>query len=259
MGHPRAIPLTAELSHDSISQVRLHREALTEFVAEIVGGAIAPGDRLPNETGVAERFDVSRGVARECLRALEERGLVTVRHGSATTVRPREEWDLFDPDILAAGLAGPAAAKILGDYLECRRIVEIAAAGLAAERATSAQVAGLADRLAEMVEAVERLKGREQERAYHLADVAFHRSLIEATGNLPLASLVRRIDDALLAARYPLARPAYRRQRAIPEHAAILRAVEAHDADAARAAMEAHLATVERYLQEHARRLARAA
>jgi GntR family transcriptional repressor for pyruvate dehydrogenase complex len=70
---------------------------------------------------------------------------------------------------------------------------------------------------------------------------------------------VRRINDALVAARYPLARPAYRRQRAIPEHEAILRAVEAGDPDAARAAMRTHLDTVERYLHEHARRVARAA
>ena len=252
-------PLTAKLSYDSISRVRLHREAMTEFVAEIVGGPLEPGDRLPNELAVAERFRISRGVARECLRALEERGLVAVRHGSATTVTPREEWDFFDPDILTAALAGPAAAKLLGDYLECRRIIEVDAAGLAAERATPEQLTGLADRLAAMVAAIGQRRAREQERAYHEADVAFHQALIEATGNLPLASLVRRINDALLAARYPLARPAYRRERAIPEHEAILRAVQAHDPEAARAAMRAHLATVETYLHEHARRIARAA
>ena len=74
---------------------------------------------------------------------------------------------------------------------------------------------------------------------------------------MALLALVRRIDAALLAARYPLARPAYRRTRAIPEHEAILEAVRARDEAAARGAMRAHLDTVEEYLHEHARRVAR--
>src|SRR5689334_8991213 len=116
--------------------MRLHREAMLQYVADIVDGRLLPGDALPREVAVAERFGISRGVARECLRALEERGLATVKHGSATTVNPREDWDLFDPDVIAASLAGSAAVELLGEYLECRRIVEIDAAGLAAERAT---------------------------------------------------------------------------------------------------------------------------
>src|SRR4051812_22221644 len=100
--------------------MRKHREAMLEFVRDIVGGRLAPGDALPREVTLAERFDISRGVARECLRALEERGLATVKHGSTTTVNPRERWDLFDPDVIAASLAGPGAVALLGEYLECR-------------------------------------------------------------------------------------------------------------------------------------------
>ena len=239
--------------------MRLHREAMLEFVADIVDGRLAPGDALPREVTVAERFGISRGVARECLRALEERGLATVKHGSATTVNPRENWDLFDPDVIAASLAGPGAVALLAEYLECRRIVEIEAAGLAAERATADAVTALEERYAAIEGALTIRSARGQEAAFHAADVAFHTALVEATGNLALLALVRRVDAALLAARYPLARPAYRRTRALPEHEAILAAVRAGDAQAARAAMRAHLDTVERYLQEHAHKVARAA
>jgi GntR family transcriptional repressor for pyruvate dehydrogenase complex len=239
--------------------MRLHREAMLEFVAEIVSGELAPGDALPREVAVAERFGISRGIARECLRALEERGLATVRHGSATTVNPRERWDLFDPDVIAASLAGPGAVALLAEYLECRRIVEIESAGLAAERSNPDAVAALEARFAAMERAVAIRNARTQEAAFHEADVAFHTALVEATGNLALLALVRRVDGALLAARYPLARPAYRRTRALPEHEAILTAVRNRDADGARAAMRAHLDTVETYLQEHARKVARAA
>lgn len=232
---------------------------MTAFVEEIVGGTLAPGDALPNEVSVAERFGISRGVARECLRALEERGLATVRHGSKTTVNARAEWDLFHPDVIRASLAGPGAEQLLTGYLECRRIIEIEAAGLAALRAAGENAAPLENKYADMEAALALKPARAQEAAYHQADVAFHTTLVELTGNLTLHALVRRVDDALLAARYPLARPAYRRERALPEHRAILDAIRAGDADAARAAMRTHLDTVESCLREHARKIARAA
>jgi DNA-binding FadR family transcriptional regulator len=239
--------------------VRLHREAALTLVADIVGGRLSPGDALPREVELAERFGISRGVARECLRALEERGLAKVKHGSTTTVSARAEWDLFDADVIHAALAGPDAVTLLGEYLECRRIVEIQAAGLAAERVTREHVDILQERLDGMAEAVRLKPARDQEAAYHAADVAFHAALVEATSNRPLAQLVRRFDDALLAARYPLARPAYRRSRALPEHEAILAAVRDGDAARAREAMREHLDTVEGYLREHAYKVARAA
>src|SRR4051794_31742549 len=166
--------------------MRLHREAMLEFVAEIVSGRLAPGDALPREVAVAERFGISRGIARECLRALEERGLATVRHGSATTVNPREAWDLFDPDVIAASLAGPGAGQLLAEYLECRRLVEIEAAGLAAERATPEALAVLEERLAAMEAALAVPSARAQATALHEADVAIYTALVEATGNLAL-------------------------------------------------------------------------
>ena len=239
--------------------MRLHRETMLEFVDAIVSGTLAPGTRLPKETALTEQYEISRGIARESMRGLEERGLVTVKHGGHTVVNSREAWDLFDADVIEVALGGAAAVSLLGDYLECRRRIEIAGAGLAAARASGAQVERLAQCLEAMKAAVAERKARVQEREFHAADVAFHLALVQATGNEALVSLVRRIDAALLAARYPLARPAYRKTRAIPEHEAILDAVRARDELAAREAMTAHLDTIEQYLREHARRVARAA
>jgi GntR family transcriptional repressor for pyruvate dehydrogenase complex len=238
---------------------RLHREAMLEYLRDIVGGTLAAGDALPREVTVAERFGISRGVAREALRALEERGLATVRHGSRTIVSAREDWDLFDPDVIAASLEGAAAVPLLTEYLECRRIIEIAAAGLAAERVTADGLAGMERALDAMRAALELRRAAAKETAFHEADLAFHSALVAGTGNLALLALVRRVDAALLAARYPLARPANRRTRALPEHEAILLAVQQGDPAAARESMRAHLETVEGYLREHAAKLARAA
>ena len=72
------------------------------------------------------------------------------------------------------------------------------------------------------------------EEHFHEADIAFHQALIAATGNRALGGLVERIHSALLLARFPLARPQYRVERALPEHRRILAAVAAGDPAEAR-------------------------
>ena len=110
---------------------RLHRELMEVLIAEIVSGQRPAGEMLPREVDLAAEFGVSRGVARECIRAMEERGLISVRHGRGATVSPSERWDVFDPDVLASVLDGEGGNDLLAEYLECRRIIEVEAAGLA--------------------------------------------------------------------------------------------------------------------------------
>ncbi|HEY6891661.1 MAG TPA: FadR/GntR family transcriptional regulator [Solirubrobacter sp.] len=232
---------------------RLHRTLLEVLVADIVGGALAAGQRLPTEKELAQRFGVSRGVAREGLRSLEERGLVTVKHGSGASVLPATEWDMFNPDVIAAVLSGDRGPQLLGDYLECRRLLEIEAAGLAAQRATREQLVALSEALERMTAAAVQTAGAPSaEDRFHAADIAFHRAVIRATGNSALGGMTEPVHRALAAARRPLARPELRLERSLPEHRRILAAIADGDADGARAAMRDHLLTVERYLSEYA-------
>jgi GntR family transcriptional repressor for pyruvate dehydrogenase complex len=232
---------------------RLHRSVQRIFVADIVSGRMPVGARLPTETELAQRFEVSRGVARESLRSLEERGLVTVKHGIGATVRPSMYWDMFSPEVIAAVLEHQGGTKLLGDYLECRRLLEIEAAGLAAQRATADDLMALSAALERMTAtAVEAPGSPSAEERFHEADVAFHRALIQATGNRALGRMTEPVHRALEAARRPLARPEHRLERSLPEHREILAAVAARDPDRARGAMRAHLLTVERYLAEYA-------
>jgi len=237
---------------------RLHRTLLRALVADIASGALPEGARMPREPELAESFGVSRGVARECLRSLEERGLVRVKHGSGATVRPASEWDMLNPDVIAAVLGGEQSARLLGDYLECRRLLEIEAAGLAARRATQADLVALAETLERMTAAaVQTAGGPSAEDRFHDADVAFHRAVIQATGNHALGRMTEPVHRALAAARRPLARPALRLERSLPEHRRILAAIADGDPHAAREAMRDHLRTVEQYLSEYAAEAAR--
>jgi GntR family transcriptional repressor for pyruvate dehydrogenase complex len=229
----------------------LHREVMRVLLGDITGGAVAEGARLPTLTELAAQFQVSTGVIRECQRALAERGLLSVRHGRRAIVRPEEDWDVFDPDVLTALVRGDRAAHVLGEYLESRRLLEVEAAGLAAERATPTAVERLSDAFDAMRDAAERARtNAAAEPLYEQADIDFHRAIIRAAGNRPLARMAEPIHRALTATFAALARPQTRFERGLPEHARILEAIRAGDSAAARLAMRQHLLTVEGYLRE---------
>ena len=227
------------------------------LLGDIVTGTTEPGEMLPREADLALHFGVSRGVAREAIRGLEERGLISVKHGRGATVNPDVAWDLFSPEVLAGLLESERSAEVLREYLECRRILEIEAAGLAADRAAPEHLTALGDALAQMTVSAERSRNNPAaEDFYHEADIAFHRAVIRATGNKALGRMTEPIHRALAEARRPVARPPQRLERSLPEHQRILTAIADRDAGAAREAMRAHLLTVEEYLNEYARSLA---
>lgn len=224
---------------------------MNQLIEEIVTGVHPAGSFLPGEVELVERYGISRGVVRECLRGLEERGLVAVRHGKGAQIQPQEEWDLFDGEVLGALVDSGQQAGLLTEYLECRKLLEVQGAGLAASRATPVQRKELAeafDRLARM--AREGATNPRLENQYHEADVGFHRSLAAASGNRALARLVHEVHRSLIP-RQILARPAGRHDVILSEHERILRAVEAGDPDEARSAMADHLTAVEEYLARY--------
>lgn len=229
------------------------------LIGEIASGRYSDDELLPRELDLAERFGVSRNVARECIRGLEERRLVAVRHGRGARVRPSHEWDRFDSDVLAALLAGPRAAGVIAEYLECRRVLEVEAAGLAAERADDEALDALSDAFERMRLTAEGARDNPPgEWLYREADVAFHRAVVKAAGNPVLGRMTEPIHRALSDTFAALARPRMRFERGLPEHERILLAVRARDVGAAREAMRAHLLTVESYLGEYDESSARA-
>lgn len=231
---------------------RLHRDVMGQMTSAIVAGSLETGALLPREVDLADEYGVSRGVARETIRALEERGLVRVRHGVGAIVTPSPDWDLLAPEVLQALLATDDGPAVLGQYLETRRLIEVEAVAIAAKLADKDAIARMKFELAVMEEAAfQSAQGNAvAERKFHEADLAFHQTIFAAARNQVLASLVRRVHEALFLARLALARPQFRVERALPEHQAILEAIERRDPDAARAAMTTHLNTVATYLLE---------
>jgi GntR family transcriptional repressor for pyruvate dehydrogenase complex len=220
------------------------------LLADIASGEIAPGGAALRETDIAGRFGVSRGVARECVRGLEERGLVSVKPGRGATVTSPDRWAVFDPEVLSALLGARRGADLLEAYVECRRILEVAAVGLAAKRAREQDLVVLSHALERMTAGGRRAAVTPAaEDLFHDADVAFHEALMAATHNAALGAMLAPLWRALAAARRTLGASRGDFERSIAEHRRILTAVESHRVDEARAAMDDHLANLERELR----------
>ena len=128
----------------AVSRRRLHEHVMVAVLARILGGEFGEGDLLPKETDLASAHGVSRGVARESILALQDRGVVTVRHGVGASVASQHQWQLFDPTLLEALLNSPVARDAVRELLECREVLWPEIAAIAAQRRTSEDVTRLA-------------------------------------------------------------------------------------------------------------------
>jgi DNA-binding FadR family transcriptional regulator len=122
----------------------LHGHVLDTLGPEITAGEYPPGSVLRTDE-LAQRFDVSRSVMREAVRVLESMHLVESRRRVGVTVRPKSEWNVYDPEVIRWRLAGADRPGQLRSLTMLRSAVEPVAAGLAARHATAEQCADLTE------------------------------------------------------------------------------------------------------------------
>lgn len=218
------------------------REQLVEQLGgDIVSGRLQPGDPLPNEEALLNRYDVSRTVLREALNVLSGKGLLDARPRRGTIVRPRAEWSQLDAEILGWRSDAEPTADNLDQLMELRRIIEPSAAALAASRATVEDRGAIGTAYAAMVQA-----GRDVP-AFVDADVQFHVACLAAARNEFLLPVTHAIRASLVASMRITNRDSEQnRTVTLPLHKAILDAILARDAAAAQAAMQTHLDDTER-------------
>lgn len=228
---------------DKRSSGNLAEKVLARLSADIRGGRLAPGDRLPTEQELTSSMGVSRTVVREAVAALRADGLVVTRRGSGAYVA---ENPAASPFRITAPQLGRLSDVL--DVMELRLAVEVEAAALAAERAGRRQVAAVRTALRDVDRALRSGEGAVAE------DFAFHRAIAEATGNAQfprflvfLGSHVIPRQSVRLSVDTPAERRAYL-ERIQQEHHRIVAGIAAHDPVEARRAMRKHLArSLERY------------
>ena len=221
-----------------------HAEGSTEQVVShvrhlIERGALRPGDRLPAERDLATHIGVSRPTIRAGLRTLAAIGVVQSRHGSGTYIP--DGPPAFNTDALSflAALHGFTRDEMY----EARRILEVGAAGLAAERATSDQIATLAEEVASLFASLD------DPQVFLVHDINFHRGVAGASANPIVASLVEMVSALYYERRRETAIRASERdlRDAAEMHRRIYQAIRARDADTARRAMHDHLIQASQY------------
>jgi DNA-binding FadR family transcriptional regulator len=206
----------------------LHGFVAHELALAIIGGRYAPGDLLATEEQFSAALSVSRTAYREAVRILVAKGLVQARPKVGTRVQPRSQWNLLDPDVLSWHLEIEPRRDFVAALFELRRIVEPAAAAMAAERRKVAHLSRLADALAVM-ETADRTMPASLD-----ADLTFHRAILDATGNEPLIAM----SDAIAATlrwtgKLTLTAHPRALTDALNDHKAVLDAIERRDPDEA--------------------------
>jgi GntR family transcriptional repressor for pyruvate dehydrogenase complex len=215
--------------------------AIASIQELILRGELRPGSRLPTENELAAQLGVGRSSIREAIKALEVIRVVDVRQGDGTYVTSLEPHLLLERVGFAIDLVQDEAIL---EVAEVRRLFEPVATGLAARRIDNAALARL-DACVESMQAA----GDDQEQLVHW-DQRFHSTVIAATGNRTLASILDGLAGQTVRARiWRGVIEDEAKQQTVQEHRAILRALQAHDATLAEAAALLHVSTSERWLR----------
>ena len=213
---------------------QLHDSVVQRWGWDIVSGALPPGTRISADVA-ATQMDVSRTVIREAVRVLESMGLLAVRRRVGITVQPPEAWDPYDLNIIRWRLAGPDRVRHLQHLGQLRAAIEPLAARLAATNANGDDCGALTAAVIGMSST-----SRTANAAEYLAhDSAFHRTLLQASGNPMLAGLSDVVVEVLAGRTRHALMPATADPEAVRLHGVVASCVQAGDPDAAETAMRA--------------------
>lgn len=208
----------------------VHTMAVEALATRILKGTYQDGDSLSVPEVMAE-LDVSQTVARAAIKALTAKGILGADTEHGTFVRPREDWNLLDTDVLRWKLAAGVSSDFFADVLELRRSIEPAAAALAAERRTEDDLAALDAALRAMAASTG------DPVMLVRADASFHTAMLVASNNRFYAQLHRVIVPVLVQRDREVLSAAGALTPPHAAHAAVVDAVRSRDIDGAYMAM----------------------
>jgi GntR family transcriptional regulator, galactonate operon transcriptional repressor len=227
-----ALLATVYTPSPSVEGGKVHGAVVREIAARVLGGRYPAGSSVPREDELAAELGVSRTTIREAVKVLSAKGLIESRQRVGVRVRPRDDWRLLDPAVLSWHPNIGADHELMSGLLDARRIVEPAAAELAARRATAQDLAAMEAAYLTM----ERTLPFKIDACCE-ADVSFHQSLLRATHNFVLSGLIGMIGAALRAAFQITTELTQAQTEALHVHRDVLEAIRMRDPEGARRAM----------------------
>ncbi|GAB5378233.1 MAG: FadR/GntR family transcriptional regulator [Acuticoccus sp.] len=224
----------APVLRSTFSRRSMHGQLATLLGGKIAAGKLPPGAIFPPEAQIMAEFSVSRSVLREALLVLTAKGLVESRQRLGTRVRPREDWNILDPDVIE-WLMDAASDREVMEFFEVRVVVEPAVAAIAARQASEADIARIGSAFAEMETSVGSL------RQFIGPDLRFHEEIHKASQNQFLTALGRLVSEAVLTLMVVVQVDETMRRARLDLHRAVFENIRDRDPDGAAQAMTALL------------------
>ena len=218
----------------------LFSHVVEELGSRIVRGDLKSGTTLPNETDLGQELGASRSVVREAVKSLAGKGLLEPRARIGTRILESKYWNLLDLDVLSWRYASMPREQFFRELFEIRRMIEPAAAALAAERANDADIAEMALAYAAMETADQNSDGAID------ADLRFHRAVLAGSHNELLTQMGCIIGVGLLVS-FRISSDSY--GVSLLQHRYVIDAVRARQPDRASQAMEQLLAGTRSFLE----------
>ena len=232
---------------EKIQPEKLSQSVVKQIELLILRGVLRPGERLPAERELAERFGVSRPSLREAVSELQSAGLLIAKPNAG----------IFVAEVLGSAFS-PALMRLFSsteeavfDYIDFRRDME----GLAAERAArlgSDTDLAVVDSVFQRMEAAHKKRDPSDEARL---DAEFHLAIIEASHNVVMLHMMRSMYELLREGvfynRKIMFQHRTKRGELLDQHRAINDALQARDSIRARKAIEAHMDYVSDAFRDH--------
>jgi GntR family transcriptional repressor for pyruvate dehydrogenase complex len=203
-----------------------------------------PGDRLPSERELAERFSIGRGALREALAKLENMRFIERRPNSGIFLSSSPHTTSLETLVLYADLGVPLDRHVNSECVEVRRIIEVQAIRLACERRTDADLTQLRTTNAAFLDACA------QPIVASEIDYQFHINIFRGTHNDILLRLVTPFYFISRTRRERFFADAERCKISHAQHVEMIKAIDRRDAERAESLMATHIGRVERYFDD---------
>ncbi|WP_251859970.1 FadR/GntR family transcriptional regulator [Clostridium sp. Marseille-Q2269] len=217
-----------------IKNAKVYEQVIEQIKSMIISGNLKKGDKLPSERELVDQLKVSRTSIREALRALEIVGLIKCKQGEGNFIRDNFDNSLFEPLSLVVMLEKSNKNNIT----EVRRIIEVEATALAANRITIEQ-------LKKLEKIIDEIKNSKDEKLIVNLDKKFHYEIAQASNNFILLNIINScsslIDSLMNDARYRIVKNLKDKEELVYQHEKIFLALKEKNPELAANLMKEHL------------------